>query len=81
MPTEPDPSLEFGVFDHLDQGGRQPSDFFEQRLRLLAKYDRAGFYAFHPAGNLGRQLSRVEEHMRPLDACRISSTRFLKIWK
>jgi alkanesulfonate monooxygenase SsuD/methylene tetrahydromethanopterin reductase-like flavin-dependent oxidoreductase (luciferase family) len=57
MPTEPDPSLEFGVFDHLDQGGRQPSDFFEQRLRLLAKYDRAGFYAFHPAEHHGTPLS------------------------
>jgi arabinose-5-phosphate isomerase len=28
------------------------------------------FYVFHPAGNLGRQLSHVEEHMRPLAACR-----------
>ena len=24
------------------------------------------FYVFHPAGNLGKQLSHVEEHMRPL---------------
>ena len=57
MPTEPDPALDFGVFDHLDQGGRQPSDFFEQRLRLLEKYDHAGFYAFHPAEHHGTPLS------------------------
>lgn len=31
------------------------------------------FYVFHPAGNLGQQLSRVEEHMRPLAACRVAS--------
>ena len=57
MSVASDPVLEFGVFDHLDQGGRRPSDFFEQRLRLVEKYDRAGFYAFHPAEHHGTPLS------------------------
>ena len=57
MPGEPHPALEFGVFDHLDQGGRRPSQFFEQRLRLVEKYDAAGFYAFHPAEHHGTPLS------------------------
>jgi arabinose-5-phosphate isomerase len=40
------------------------------RMRGFAADD---FYGLHPAGNLGRQLSRVEERMRPLDQCRLAS--------
>jgi arabinose-5-phosphate isomerase len=39
------------------------------RMRGFRQED---FYVFHPAGNLGRQLSRVEEQMRPLAACRVA---------
>ena len=41
------------------------------RMRAFKHED---FYVFHPAGNLGKQLSRVEERMRPREACG-SSTR------
>lgn len=39
------------------------------RLRDFRKED---FARFHPAGNLGRQLSKVEDCMRPLAQCRLA---------
>src|SRR5882724_2510700 len=48
--------LTFGVFDHLDRGGRSIADLFEQRLRIVELYDRAGFHAYHLA----------EHHSTPL---------------
>lgn len=48
--------LKFGVFDHLDRGGRSISDLYEQRLQIVEQYDRAGFYAYHLA----------EHHSTPL---------------
>jgi len=40
------------------------------RLRGFRAED---FARFHPGGTLGKKLSRVEEHMRSLDECRIAS--------
>jgi arabinose-5-phosphate isomerase len=40
------------------------------RMRGFAAND---FYGLHPAGNLGWQLSRVEDRMRRLDQCRLAS--------
>jgi alkanesulfonate monooxygenase SsuD/methylene tetrahydromethanopterin reductase-like flavin-dependent oxidoreductase (luciferase family) len=48
--------LKFGIFDHLDRGGRSMSDLYEQRLQIVEQYDRAGFYAYHLA----------EHHSTPL---------------
>ena len=48
--------LKFGIFDHLDRGGRSISDLFEQRLQIVEQYDRAGFHAYHLA----------EHHSTPL---------------
>jgi arabinose-5-phosphate isomerase len=42
------------------------------RMRAFGRED---FARFHPGGNLGRQLSKVEDHMRPLAECRIASER------
>ncbi len=39
------------------------------RLRAFRRED---FARFHPAGSLGRQLSKVEEFMRPLAECRLA---------
>lgn len=39
------------------------------RLRAFGRRD---FARLHPAGNLGRQLSRVEAWMRPLQECRVA---------
>jgi alkanesulfonate monooxygenase SsuD/methylene tetrahydromethanopterin reductase-like flavin-dependent oxidoreductase (luciferase family) len=48
--------IEFGVFDHLDRTGVALSDYYEDRLRIVEAYDRAGFYAYHLA----------EHHATPL---------------
>lgn len=39
----------------------------------MRNFDREDFARFHPAGSLGRRLSKVEHHMRPLDQCRVAS--------
>lgn len=38
----------------------------------LRGFRREDFARYHPGGSLGRKLSLVEEHMRPLDACRVA---------
>jgi alkanesulfonate monooxygenase SsuD/methylene tetrahydromethanopterin reductase-like flavin-dependent oxidoreductase (luciferase family) len=49
-------NMEFGVFDHLDRYGGPLADYYEDRLRIVEAYDRAGFYAYHLA----------EHHSTPL---------------
>ncbi len=40
--------MQFGVMDHLDlSGGGSIQTHYENRLRLLELYDRAGFYGYH----------------------------------
>ncbi len=41
----------------------------------MRHFSRDDFARFHPAGSLGYQLSKVEQHARPLEQCRISSER------
>ena len=41
--------MRFGVFDHLDDSGVPLGRHFEERLRLIEAYDRAGFYGYHLA--------------------------------
>ncbi|MCS7305285.1 MAG: KpsF/GutQ family sugar-phosphate isomerase [Thermoguttaceae bacterium] len=41
----------------------------------MKQFGREDFARFHPAGTLGRKLSRVEDHMRPLEQCRVASER------
>ena len=48
--------MEFGIFDHLDRYGNSLADYYEDRLRIVEAYDRAGFYAYHLA----------EHHSTPL---------------
>ena len=38
----------------------------------MRQFGREDFARFHPAGSLGRQLSKVEEFMRGLDECRVA---------
>jgi alkanesulfonate monooxygenase SsuD/methylene tetrahydromethanopterin reductase-like flavin-dependent oxidoreductase (luciferase family) len=49
-------AIEFGVFDHLDRTGAPLADYYEDRLKIVEAYDRAGFYAYHLA----------EHHATPL---------------
>ena len=39
--------MEFGIFDHLDRNDQPLPDFYEDRLKIIEAYDRAGFYAYH----------------------------------
>ncbi len=39
----------------------------------MLEFGHADFARVHPAGNLGRQLAKVEDQMRPLDECRVAS--------
>jgi alkanesulfonate monooxygenase SsuD/methylene tetrahydromethanopterin reductase-like flavin-dependent oxidoreductase (luciferase family) len=48
--------MEFGIFDHLDRAGTALPDYYEDRLKIVEAYDRAGFYAYHIA----------EHHATPL---------------
>ncbi len=38
----------------------------------MRDFRKEDFARFHPAGNLGRQLSKVEDYMRPLAECRVA---------
>src|SRR5687768_17184806 len=49
-------AMELGVFDHLDKRDVPVHEHYESRLRLLEKYDAAGFYSYHLA----------EHHATPL---------------
>jgi len=48
--------LEFGIFDHVDRHDLPLRDFYEDRLKLMEAYDRAGIYGYHCA----------EHHATPL---------------
>ena len=38
----------------------------------MRRFSRDDFARFHPAGNLGDKLSKVEHHMRPRVQCRVA---------
>ena len=48
--------MKLGVFDHMDRGLESLDRFYEERLKLVEAYDRAGFYGYHVA----------EHHATPL---------------
>ncbi len=48
--------MKFGIFDHMDRGRPDIGRQFDERLRLIELYERAGFYAYHLA----------EHHATPL---------------
>jgi alkanesulfonate monooxygenase SsuD/methylene tetrahydromethanopterin reductase-like flavin-dependent oxidoreductase (luciferase family) len=48
--------MKLGVFDHMDRGLAPLDRFFEERLKLVEAYDKAGFYGYHVA----------EHHATPL---------------
>ena len=39
----------------------------------LKGFGRQDFARYHPGGSLGRKLSKVEDHMRPLSGCRVAA--------
>ena len=48
--------MKFGVFDHMDRGSVPHAQQYEERLKLVEAYDRAGFFCYHLA----------EHHATPL---------------
>ncbi len=48
--------MKFGVFDHMDRAGDDLGRQFEDRLKLIALYEKSGFHAYHIA----------EHHATPL---------------
>ncbi len=48
--------MEFGVFDHVDRGAEPLDAYFENRMKVVEAFDRAGFYSYHVA----------EHHATPL---------------
>src|SRR3954469_17457218 len=48
--------MQFGIFDHLDRNSLPLAAFYEQRLKLIEAYERAGFRSYHIA----------EHHFTPL---------------
>ena len=48
--------MKFGVFDHMDRSGGDLNRQFDDRLKLIELYERAGFHAYHIA----------EHHATPL---------------
>mgnify|MGYP002630974423 CR=1 FL=1 len=42
--------MEFGIFDHLDKGRDAPlADLYEDRLKMVERYEAAGIYCYHLA--------------------------------
>lgn len=74
--------LELGAIEEACPLGLAPSSSTAAMLALgdalalttsrLRNFGREDFARFHPAGSLGRKLSKVQEHMRPLAVCRVA---------
>ncbi len=75
--------IELGSLEEACSLGLAPSTSTTAMLALgdalalvtsrMRNFGREDFARFHPAGSLGRKLSKVEQHMRPLDQCRMTS--------
>jgi arabinose-5-phosphate isomerase len=74
--------LELGPVEEACSLGLAPSSSTTAMLALgdalalvtsrMRGFQREDFARFHPAGSLGRKLSKVEDHMRPLHLCRLA---------
>ena len=51
--------MKFGVFDHMDRSGGDLHRQFDDRLRLIELYERAGFHAYHIAEHHATPLNMV----------------------
>lgn len=75
--------LVLGLLDEACPLGLAPSTSTTAMLALgdalalvvsrMRNFTRDDFARFHPAGSLGRKLSKVENHFRPLEQCRVAS--------
>src|SRR5712692_10006081 len=51
--------MKFGLFDWLDDTGRDVGETYEQRLRMLELADRLGYYCYHVAEHHATPLSML----------------------
>jgi arabinose-5-phosphate isomerase len=75
--------LELGPLDEACPLGLAPTTSTTAMLALgdalalvtsrMRNFAREDFARSHPAGSLGRKLSKVDHHLRPLDRCRVAS--------
>lgn len=82
LATYSDVVLDYGKFDEACYMGLAPSTTTTTMLALgdaltliVARnrnFQPQDFAKFHPGGNLGKQLSHVDDVMRPLSECRIA---------
>ncbi len=77
-----DVTIELGPLQEACSLGLAPSTSTTAMLALgdalalvtsrMRDFSREDFARFHPGGNLGRQLSKVDDFMRPLADCRVA---------
>ena len=75
-------TIELGPLEEAGALGLAPSTSTTAMLALgdalalvvsqMRRFSRDDFARFHPAGNLGHKLSKVEQHMRPREQCRVA---------
>ncbi len=51
--------MKFGLFDWLDDTGRDLGETYEQRLRMLELADKRGYYCYHVAEHHATPLSML----------------------
>jgi arabinose-5-phosphate isomerase len=76
-------AIELGLLEEACSLGLAPSTSTTAMLAVgdalalvvsqMRRFSREDFARFHPGGNLGYKLSKVEHHMRPLEQCRVAS--------
>jgi alkanesulfonate monooxygenase SsuD/methylene tetrahydromethanopterin reductase-like flavin-dependent oxidoreductase (luciferase family) len=57
--------MKFRVFDHMDPTGPALGRRFEDRLRLVDLYERAGFHAYHLAEHHATPLGMAPRPVSP----------------
>ena len=64
----------FAVFDHNDATGLPPARQLDERLELVAAYERLGYYAYQLAEHHGTPLGIATPHLMLAAASRLTST-------
>lgn len=57
--NDPRETVQFAMFDWLDESGRDIGETYAERLRMLELAERVGFYAYHLAEHHATELSTV----------------------
>ncbi|HEY6494251.1 MAG TPA: LLM class flavin-dependent oxidoreductase [Trebonia sp.] len=64
----------FAVFDHNDTSGRPAARQLDERLELVAAYERLGYYAYQLAEHHGTPLGIATPHLMLAAASRLTSS-------